>query len=56
MLRRLPISVNGTGDFSVTPAGAAGTTYDGATRTLRARKRVRPGRRPVDMPVAVPHS
>ena len=43
--RGLPISVNGTGDFSVTPAGAAGTTYDGATRTLRARKRVRPGRR-----------
>ncbi|HEX8086944.1 MAG TPA: choice-of-anchor L domain-containing protein [Solirubrobacteraceae bacterium] len=43
--RRLPISVNGTGDFSVTPARANGTTYDGATRTLRARKRVRPGRR-----------
>jgi len=43
--RRLPISVNGTGDFSVTPAGANGTTYDGATHTLRARKRVRPGRR-----------
>ena len=43
--RRLPISVNGTGVFSVTPAGAAGTTYDGATRTLRARKRIRPGRR-----------
>ncbi|MDQ5808743.1 MAG: choice-of-anchor L domain-containing protein [Actinomycetota bacterium] len=43
--RRLPISVNGTGNFSVTPAGASGTTYDGSTRTLRARKRVRPGRR-----------
>ena len=43
--RRLPISVNGTGDFAVTPATAGGTTYDGATRTLRARKRVRPGRR-----------
>jgi hypothetical protein len=43
--RRLPVSVNGTGDFSVTPARSNGTTYDGATRTLRARKRVRPGRR-----------
>ena len=43
--RRVPISVNGTGDFSVTPQGATGTTYDGATRTLRARKRVKPGRR-----------
>jgi hypothetical protein len=43
--RRLPISVNGTGDFSVTPAGASGTTYDGATRTLRARRRVKPGRK-----------
>jgi hypothetical protein len=43
--RGLPVGVSGTGLFAVTPAGAAGTTYDGATRTLRARKRVRPGRR-----------
>jgi hypothetical protein len=43
--RRLPISVNGTGEFAVTPARAGGTTYDGATRVLRARRRVRPGRR-----------
>ena len=42
---RRAISVNGTGDFSVTPQGAGGTTYDGATRTLRARKRVKLGRR-----------
>ncbi len=42
---RLPISVNGSGDFAGTSARAGGTTYDGATRTLRARKRVRPGRR-----------
>jgi hypothetical protein len=41
----LPISVNGTGDFTVAPGPASGTTYDGATRTLRARRRVRPGRR-----------
>ncbi|HEX2086741.1 MAG TPA: choice-of-anchor L domain-containing protein [Solirubrobacteraceae bacterium] len=43
--RRLPISVNGTGDFAVDERRAAGTTYDGATRTLRAARRVRPGRR-----------
>ena len=40
-----PISVNGTGAFRVNGPRAAGTTYDGATRTLTARKRVRPGRR-----------
>ena len=39
------IGVNGTGAFAVRPARATGTTYDAATRTLRARKRVRPGRR-----------
>jgi hypothetical protein len=42
---RRPISVNGTGDFAVTPANASGTTFDGSTRTLTARARVRPGRR-----------
>jgi hypothetical protein len=40
-----PISVNGTGAFSVNDRRATGTTYDGATRTLTARKRVKPGRR-----------
>jgi hypothetical protein len=40
-----PISVNGTGAFSVNDRRSAGTTYDGATSTLTARKRVRPGRR-----------
>jgi hypothetical protein len=40
-----PISLNGTGAFSVSGPAAAGTTYDGATRTLTARKRVKPGRR-----------
>ena len=40
-----PISVNGTGVFSVTSQRSAGTTYDGGTRTLTARKRVKPGRR-----------
>ena len=43
--RGSPITVSGTGEFSVTQARAGGTTYDGATRTLRASKRVRPGRR-----------
>jgi hypothetical protein len=40
-----PITVNGTGDFAVGDRFAGGTTYDGATRTLRAAKRVRGGRR-----------
>jgi hypothetical protein len=40
-----PISVNGTGAFAVNGPRSAGTTYDGATSTLTARKRVRPGRR-----------
>jgi hypothetical protein len=40
-----PISVNGTGAFAVNDRSSAGTTYDGATGTLTARKRVRPGRR-----------
>jgi len=40
-----PISVNGTGAFSVNDRRSAGTTYDGATNTLTARKRVKPGRR-----------
>jgi hypothetical protein len=43
--RRSPISINGTGAFAVTPPGAQGTTYDGATKTLRASRRVRPKRR-----------
>jgi hypothetical protein len=37
------ISVNRTGDFSVTRERARGTTYDGGTRRLRASKPVRPG-------------
>lgn len=41
--RRL-ISVNGTGDFSVASWRAEGTTFDAATRVLRASKRVEPGR------------
>ncbi len=43
--RGLPIGVNATGPFSGSATFARGTTYDGATRTLRARTRVRPGRR-----------
>lgn len=37
------ITVNGTGDANVTKARAKGTTYDGATRILRASTRVTPG-------------
>ena len=37
------ISVNATGIAHVSPANAKGTTYDAATRVLRASKRVRPG-------------
>jgi len=37
------ISVNAVGDASVTAARAKGTTYDGATRLLRASTRVTPG-------------
>jgi len=37
------ITVNGTGDANVTKARAKGTTYDGATRILRASTRVKPG-------------
>jgi len=43
--RRVPISVNATGAFSGSERHASGTTYDGATRTLRAATRVRGGRR-----------
>lgn len=39
------ITVSGTGEFTVAQSRASGTTYDGATRTLRATRRVRPGRR-----------
>ncbi len=37
------ITVNGAGDANVTKARAKGTTYDGATRILRASTRVKPG-------------
>lgn len=40
-----PIRVNAVGDTSVTAAQAKGTTYDGATRKLRASTRVKPGNR-----------
>ena len=39
-----PISVNGVGDASVKPGRAKGTTYDAATRRLRASTPVTPGR------------
>jgi hypothetical protein len=38
------ISVNATGDTSVSRARAKGTTYDGATRVLRASTPITPGR------------
>jgi len=38
------ISVNSTGDTTLTKANAKGTTYDGATRRLRASTRITPGR------------
>jgi hypothetical protein len=38
------ISVNRTGDFSVTSERARGTTYDAGTRRLRASKPVKPGK------------
>ena len=38
------ISVNGVGATTVTAANAKGTTYDGATRVLRARTPITPGR------------
>jgi hypothetical protein len=38
------ITVNGAGDSTVTAANARGTTYDGATRILRASTRVPSGR------------
>lgn len=44
--RRL-ISVNGTGDFSVASWRADGTTFDAATRVLRASRHVKPGLRRV---------
>lgn len=40
-----PIRVNAIGDSTVTAANAKGTTYDGATRRLRASTRVKPGLR-----------
>lgn len=39
-----PISVNAVGDASVSASRAKGTTYDAATRRLRASTRVSPGR------------
>jgi hypothetical protein len=38
-----PIRVNAVGDTSMSAAEAKGTTYDGATRLLRASTRVTPG-------------
>lgn len=38
------ISVNGVGPASVTAARAKGTTYDGATRVLKASTRITPGK------------
>jgi hypothetical protein len=38
------ISVNGAGDATVSAARAKGTTYDGATRRLRASIRITPGK------------
>lgn len=38
------ISVNGTGTTAVSAAQAKGTTYDGATRKLRASTRITPGK------------
>ncbi len=40
-----PIRVNAVGDSTVTAGQAKGTTYDGATRRLRASTRVKPGNR-----------
>ena len=41
------ITVNSTGDFNVTNSRARGTTYDAATRRLRASRRITPGRHTV---------
>lgn len=41
------ITVNSTGDFNVTDGRARGTTYDAATRRLRASRRITPGRHSV---------
>jgi len=41
------ITVNSTGDFSVTADRAKGTTYDAGTRRLRASSPVKPGRQTV---------
>lgn len=38
-----PISINSTGKTSVSSGAAAGTTYDGATKLLQARKPINPG-------------
>ena len=40
-----PIRVNRIGDTTMTAAHAKGTTYDGATRKLRASTRIQPGNR-----------
>ena len=44
-VRGNPIRVNAVGDLSVSASRADGTTYDAATRLLRASTRVRPGNR-----------
>lgn len=41
------VSVNGAGNFAVTPGRASGTTYDAATRRLRASTPITPGRHSV---------
>jgi hypothetical protein len=40
-----PIRVNRVGDYSVSARRARGTTYDAATRVLRASTRIKPGKR-----------
>jgi hypothetical protein len=44
-VRKDPIRVNALGNISVSAARASGTTYDAATRVLRASTRVQPGLR-----------
>ncbi len=43
--QKRPIRVNSVGDTSLTKANAKGTTYDGATKVLRASTEVKPGNR-----------
>ena len=50
---RTPITVNSTGDFSVTPERAARTTYDGGTRRLRASRKLPRGARRARMTFSI---